>query len=188
MICNKDHCVFISICSIFARYFELSDVWDSGKSGQAARLAVYRGNPARLFLKAPESPEGTHRSLNPGGRCLWSLQLAQPHSGGGWLEDAQFLHTHDTGSLMEKLFFPGLVCLCIRLPPSKMLKLFTKKNVSLSRFCRTKKLHWWGRRQKCFGGDVVSHLGRHTRIHPCMKHCNVSTTGCVIKQNPSKFP
>ena len=59
---------------IFARYFELSDVRDSGKSGQATRLAVFRGSAARLSLKATKYPECIHRALNPGAIFLQSLQ------------------------------------------------------------------------------------------------------------------
>lgn len=73
MICNKDHYVFIFICSVFARYFELSDVTDSGKSSQATRLAVFRGSAAGPSLKATKYPECIHRALNPGGIFLQSL-------------------------------------------------------------------------------------------------------------------
>lgn len=73
MICRKDHYVFIFVCTIFARHFELNDVRDSRKSGQATRLAVLRATAAGLLLKATKYPERVHRALNPGGIFLQSL-------------------------------------------------------------------------------------------------------------------
>lgn len=61
MICNEEHCLFIFICSIFARYFELSNIRGSMKSGQATK-----------------SPERTHRALKEVPSVSRALHLAWP--------------------------------------------------------------------------------------------------------------
>lgn len=121
MICYKDHYVFIFICSIFARFFELSDVWDSGKSGQATRLAVFRGSAARLSWKATENPECIHRALNPGGMCLWSL-AACPATLWWWLEVPPHSRHRFSNALylwklvsQGKVVFHALICLPVYL-------------------------------------------------------------------------
>lgn len=55
------------------------------------------------------------------------------------------------------------------------------------RFHNTKEPHQWGRHHWCLGSGVLS-LCQTPKTHVWVRHCSVSTTGCVIKQNPSAFP
>lgn len=82
MICNEEHCLFIFVCSIFARHFELSNVRSSRKLSQATRLAVFRGSAAGVSLKATKYPERTRRALNEVPRVSTALHLARPLAAG----------------------------------------------------------------------------------------------------------
>lgn len=151
------------------------------------RLSEFRGSAAGSSLKAAKYPEYLPRALNPGGFLVSPEPCSfSSHSSDDWRMQSPF--TVPTAALWCSVClgaaFPWKIFVCV----STDRYSWSCRNWTLPTLCDTEKMPCQGRCREYFGFDKISHLVKHPRIHPGLRHHHVSITGCVTTQLHPAFP